>query len=79
MAMHNILVDGDDEQTENYHLISDDERRVWERAHDHAEKAINEWTKTLNDIMNMNVEEINAKDVKQRFKETKKYGIYING
>lgn len=55
-------------ETERKNLIKEIER------HTDAGK---KWTKTRNDIMNMDVSLITAKDVKQRYKETGRPGAYV--
>ena len=61
----------------NNHPLTAENKKAYQHEYDTYIKAAKEWSATKKDIMNMNVSEIKAKDVKRRFKDTNAGGAFI--
>lgn len=59
------------------HPLTAETKKAYQHEYDIYIKAAKEWRATRKDIMNMNVSEIKAKDVKRRFKDTNAGGAFI--
>lgn len=61
----------------NNRPLTTETKKAYKREYDTYTKAAKTWLATRNDIMNMNVSAIKAKDVKRRFKDTNAGGAFI--